>query len=151
MKILTSTLLLVVVVLLAACSSSNGNESPTLELPTEPEPGATSTPLPIATDTPPAATATSPAPAPTSTPRMLSEPVQAAVDDLALRLSIPASEIVVVSVTAQTWPNGCLGLGGPTEICTQVVTPGFAVVLEADGVMYSYHTNQNSGVRLDES
>ena len=145
-------IVLMALAILAACSDG-GPDVRALDTPKDGAPVITGTPTLVETAT---ATPTFPlpaptSPAPTSTPRVLSEPVRAAVDDLALRLSVSPNEIAVVSVTPQTWPDGCLGLAGPNEFCTQVITPGFEVVLAAGGVMYTYHTNQGSGVRLDES
>lgn len=69
--------------------------------------------------------------------------VLAAIKDLALRLSINESEISVVSYEEVTWPDSCLGLGKPNEVCLQVITPGYLIKLAALGSEYEYHTDQS--------
>jgi len=74
-----------------------------------------------------------------------SEAPQAALnarEDLAQKLNIPADEITIVSVEAVEWPDGCLGVYVEGIMCIQVITPGYRVVLEANGQVYEYHTNQ---------
>lgn len=67
--------------------------------------------------------------------------VQAAVAALAKQLNIDAQSITVVSVEAVEWPDGCLGLAKPDQMCTQVIVPGFRVVLEANEVQYEVRTS----------
>ena len=69
--------------------------------------------------------------------------------DLAERLNIDPSVITVVSVEAVDWPDGCLGVQTPGVMCTMVITPGYRVILEANGKQYEYHTNASGdAVRL---
>jgi hypothetical protein len=57
-------------------------------------------------------------------------------------------EITVVLVTPQQWPDACLGVPEEGEACAQVITPGFEIVLELEGAHYTYHTDEDSTVRL---
>jgi hypothetical protein len=66
--------------------------------------------------------------------------------DLAERLNIDPSVITVVSVEAVDWPDGCLGVQTPGVMCTMVITPGYLVILEANGKQYEYHTNASGDV-----
>jgi hypothetical protein len=66
--------------------------------------------------------------------------------DLAERLNVDPSVITVVSVEAVDWPDGCLGVQTPGVMCTMVITPGYRVILEADGKQYEYHTNESGDV-----
>ena len=66
--------------------------------------------------------------------------------DLAARLNIDPGAITVVSVEAVDWPNACLGIETPGIMCAMVITPGYRVVLEADGQQYEYHTNASGDV-----
>ncbi len=52
----------------------------------------------------------------------------------------------MVSVEAVDWPDGCLGVQTPGVMCTMVITPGYRVILEADGKQYEYHTNASGDV-----
>jgi hypothetical protein len=82
------------------------------------------------------------------------EPVPAAVDAarqaLAERLGVSVEKIAVVDYQQVDWPDGCLGLGGPAELCLAAITPGYAVILEANGEQYTYRTNlEGTAVRAD--
>ena len=69
--------------------------------------------------------------------------------DLAGRLQIDPDTIKLVSVEAEDWPDGCLGVQTPGVMCTMVITPGYRVILAAGGKQYEYHTNASgAAVRL---
>jgi hypothetical protein len=44
------------------------------------------------------------------------------------------------------WPDACLGVTRPEVMCAQVITPGFRIVLAAQGREYEYHTNADGSV-----
>jgi len=72
-----------------------------------------------------------------------------AAADLAQRLKIDVNSITLVSVQPVDWPDACLGIQQPDVMCAQVITPGYKIILEANGQQYEYHTNESgSGVRL---
>src|SRR5215207_9765356 len=48
-------------------------------------------------------------------------------------LGVPVETIQLESVEQTEWPNGCLGLPEPDEVCTEVITPGWLLVFTADG------------------
>jgi hypothetical protein len=78
-----------------------------------------------------------------------SGPVNAAKQDLAEKLGIDSSKIVVVSIEAVEWPNSCLGVLQKDVYCAQMITPGYQIVLQAEGQTYEYHTNKSgSGIIL---
>jgi hypothetical protein len=60
--------------------------------------------------------------------------------DLAKRLSIPVAEISVLKTQPVQFRDGSLGLPRPGELYTQMLRPGFRVILEARGVKYLYAT-----------
>lgn len=75
--------------------------------------------------------------------------VRAAVDKLSEILTLDPGEIEIVSAQQTTWSDSCLGLGGPEELCLQVITPGWEVTLSAQGKEFELHTNEDgSSVRL---
>jgi hypothetical protein len=51
-----------------------------------------------------------------------------------------------VSAQLIEWPDSCLGMALPGVACSQVVTPGYLIVLEANGVQFEYHTNADGSV-----
>lgn len=59
------------------------------------------------------------------------------------RLGAALNDVRVVEFEAQEWPNGCLGLAQPDEMCTMAIVPGYRVTLEWNGVSYVFRTNQD--------
>jgi len=49
------------------------------------------------------------------------------------RRYLRAAQVRVVRYTRRTWPDGCLGLGGPEVICTQALVDGYRAVFEVRG------------------
>jgi hypothetical protein len=72
--------------------------------------------------------------------------VQAAITDLAAKLSIPIPDITVVSVEAVEWRDASLGCPQPGMAYAQVITPGYLIVLEAGGKTYEYHAGQRQAI-----
>jgi hypothetical protein len=68
--------------------------------------------------------------------------VDAAVDYAASQLNIPAGAFDVVSVQTWEWPDASLGCPEPGKSYAQVVTPGYQVILEAEGQRYEVHTDE---------
>lgn len=57
------------------------------------------------------------------------------------RAGIPAERLQVRSATARTWPDGCLGLPNPDELCTQALVEGWEIVLTDNGKTWTYRTD----------
>jgi hypothetical protein len=76
-----------------------------------------------------------------STPE-ISPSQEKAIQELATKLNIDPQTIKLVNVESVDWPDACLGVSAPDQMCAQVVTPGYRVVLQANGQSYEYHTNQ---------
>jgi hypothetical protein len=60
---------------------------------------------------------------------------------LAMNLGIEESSISVVSTSDMEFSDSCLGVAMQDVLCAQVVTAGKIIVLEADGVEYTYHVS----------
>lgn len=65
---------------------------------------------------------------------------------LAAKLGVDEPAIQRVSVTAQEWSDACLGVSRANEMCAQVITPGWVVVMETGGKQYEAHTDQEGAV-----
>jgi hypothetical protein len=83
-------------------------------------------------------------PAPTAGPggaigEVPGEKIAAAVADLAQRIGVDAAAITVVSAEAVEWSDGSLGCPQPGMAYLQVITPGYRLVLAANGQQYNYH------------
>lgn len=104
-------------------------------------PAATPSPTPIPTPEPTAA--------PSPLPPAWQPAANAAAADLALKLGLTAQQVAFVSAEAHEWPDSCLGLGGPAEMCAAVITPGYLITLQAGGKTYLYRASQDgSALRL---
>jgi hypothetical protein len=68
--------------------------------------------------------------------------VAAARADFAASLGIAPDQVTVASVEEVTWSDGSLGCPQPGQAYVQVLTPGYRVVLEAEGQQAEYHTGQ---------
>ena len=88
-------------------------------------------------------------PVPTPEPAQVTPPPEAgavvklAVDVLTQRLSLAPEAIQLVSVEAVEWSDASLGCPQPGMMYAQVITPGYLVVLEAEGEQYTYHTDMD--------
>ena len=78
------------------------------------------------------------------------EVVRLALEDLAQKLGLAPEAIRLVSVEAVEWSDTSLGCPQPGMMYAQVITPGFRVVLEANGEQYVYHTDADRFVVLCE-
>jgi len=71
--------------------------------------------------------------------------------DLARRLGLKTEAIIaVVSVEAVDWPSTALGCPQPGLMYAQVITPGYLVILIAQGERYEYHTDMGRQAVLCE-
>ena len=82
---------------------------------------------------------------PTSThiPADLTPAQRAAIAALSGNLSLTADKITLVSTEAVDWPDECLGVVNEALVCAQVITPGFRIILEANGRQVEYRTNED--------
>jgi len=72
--------------------------------------------------------------------------VWAAIEDLALRLEVTPDQLQVISFQEEEWPDSCLGLAAPDEMCLQVITPGYRILLQMNNQSYEYHTDQSGEI-----
>ena len=59
--------------------------------------------------------------------------------ELAGRLG-SADGITLKSLEQVDWPDSCLGVNQADVACAEVISPGYRVILEANGQIYEYHT-----------
>lgn len=79
---------------------------------------------------------------PTSRDERRPPAVQLAVEQLADRLGISESEIEVASVKSVQWPDASLGCEMEPGTFERRVTPGYLVILRAEGERFEYHTDE---------
>ncbi|MGB3533447.1 MAG: hypothetical protein WBA13_08005 [Microcoleaceae cyanobacterium] len=62
----------------------------------------------------------------------------------------PQSAFQIIDVRPNIWPDSCLGLAQPDDVCTQVLVPGWQITLSSGRTQQVYRTNQGgSQVQLD--
>jgi len=66
---------------------------------------------------------------------------------LSERLGVPEAQVSVEEVERVEWPDACLGAAADHEVCAEVVTPGFRIVLGARGGKHVYHSDLEGNVR----
>jgi len=74
--------------------------------------------------------------------------VAAAVQDAAAHLGVAASELSVQQVEAREWGDSSLGCPQPGNLYSQVVTPGFVIVINSGGKQLEYHSDTRARVVL---
>ncbi len=64
--------------------------------------------------------------------------------DASTRTGVPKSTIELLSVEPETFSDTSLGCPEPGKMYAQVMTPGFVVLLDADGVQLDYRVDERS-------
>lgn len=68
----------------------------------------------------------------------------------ASELGIARRNLSIVSATAETWSDGCLGVPSPVELCLAAETPGWRVEITDGSQTWFYRTNANgSSIRKE--
>lgn len=65
-------------------------------------------------------------------------------------LDVTKDQIGIMSITPQEWSDGCLGLGSAEEMCIMIITPGYEVILKAEGTMAVYRSDQTGLIVKNE-
>jgi hypothetical protein len=76
------------------------------------------------------------------------EALAAAIADLSEQTGAPTDEISLVSMEAVEWSDASLGCPQEGFMYAQVITPGYLIILAAQGQEYEYHTDQTTNVVL---
>jgi len=96
--------------------------------------------------TPPPASSTTSSSTTSSAARQ--DAFKAAAAQLSRDTNAPRDSIAGVSQDEMTWRDSCLGCPKTGESCTQVLTPGYRVVLRVADATYEYHTDLGGTARL---
>lgn len=70
--------------------------------------------------------------------------VEAAKSDLSGRLGIDPSDISLLEAGEVTWRNSSRGCPQPGMSYLQVLTPGYLIRLQANGIPYEYHAGSDA-------
>jgi len=74
--------------------------------------------------------------------------VDLALTTLSKELSVSPSSVEVVKVEEVQWPDGCLGCARPGQMCTDVIVPGYRIVLRVAGADFEYRTDKKDRAML---
>lgn len=73
------------------------------------------------------------------------------IRDASQRLQQPVANFLIMQTEQKTWKDGCLELGDANTICSQVLVPGWRVVVGTQGQSLVYHTNNTgSAIKLNQ-
>jgi hypothetical protein len=112
------------------------------------ETAVTSTPEPVSTPTADIPRAGDPSQMPSTPSSPLDSGLQALIEkaktDLMQRTAVSTSQIQIVDTAEVEWPDSSLGCPQPGMSYLQVITPGYRIVLEANGTRYEYHSNKST-------
>jgi hypothetical protein len=70
--------------------------------------------------------------------------VQLAIEDLVQRFATERRAIHVLRAAAVEWSDTSLGCPEEGMMYAQVITPGFLILLAAEGKLYEYHTDRGN-------
>ncbi|GIV65672.1 MAG: hypothetical protein KatS3mg047_0065 [Bellilinea sp.] len=62
---------------------------------------------------------------------------------IAEQLGVAPEAINLIEMSPIEWPDGCLGLASPDEMCIQVITPGYRLLVEVNDNTLEVRTDQN--------
>jgi hypothetical protein len=110
-----------------------------------PTPAPAATPLAASTRSPAAVPTPQTAPVLSQSPEPDDQQQQAVVDEAvrqaAAYANVSASDVKVQQAEAREWGDSSLGCPRPGQMYSQVVTPGFLIVLQAGTRVLEYHSD----------
>ncbi len=74
--------------------------------------------------------------------------VDAALADAAVHLGVSRADLQVERVEARQWPDSSLGCPQPGLMYSQIVTPGYLIVIAGGGKNLEYHSDTRGRVVL---
>ncbi|MEO1395735.1 MAG: hypothetical protein AAFV90_22780 [Cyanobacteria bacterium J06634_5] len=75
---------------------------------------------------------------------------QAILNAVSAEQKVPAGQLEITTTEAADWPDACLGLGGPDEMCAQMMTAGWAVTVTDGQQTWQYRTDLDGlQIKLD--
>ena len=76
---------------------------------------------------------------------------EATRQDLSRQVGIPVEKLRITESSRKTWPDGCLGLSKPDELCTQALVEGWHITLSDNSQTWVYRTDNKGRVLRLES
>jgi len=66
---------------------------------------------------------------------------QAVLQEVGKQQNVAPQQLQITGVETADWPDACLGLAGPNEMCAQMITPGWAVTVTDGQKTWQYRTD----------
>jgi hypothetical protein len=71
--------------------------------------------------------------------------------DVANRTGIAPGKLNITKYNQETWPNGCLGISEPDQMCTQALVPGWRITVTDGQKTWVYRTdNTGRNMRMEK-
>lgn len=70
-----------------------------------------------------------------------SSPLEVAIRYLSVIEGLSAEEINVITFEPVEWPDSCLGVVEEGTVCVEVITPGYKILLDANGSPFEFHAD----------
>lgn len=80
--------------------------------------------------------------------QILARLIERAQEQLQEEIGAAPEDITVAESEAVTWPDAGLGCPDPDEVYAAVLTPGYRLLLEAEGESYAFHTDGDPEGRI---
>jgi hypothetical protein len=64
----------------------------------------------------------------------------------AAEIQVSSADIKLAAMESQEWPDSSLGCPQPEQMYAQVITPGYIIMLEANGTQYEFHSDAQNTV-----
>jgi hypothetical protein len=71
---------------------------------------------------------------------------EAVLEDASRRSGFRISQLQIVRAERRQWPDGCLGLGDPSGVCSQIAIFGWQVTVEGNGRRWVYRTDDSGSI-----
>lgn len=84
----------------------------------------------------------------TETPQAV---IDAVLNNITQEEGVNSDTLTVQQTEANTWSDGCLGLAGPDEFCTQALVEGWRVTVSDGQTTWVYRTDQSGANLRQES
>ena len=73
------------------------------------------------------------------------------LQEISISANAPIDSLEIESAVQQSWPDGCLGLGGPDDICTFAIVEGWEVTVSQDNNVWIYRTDSDGFVVKEDT
>jgi len=74
--------------------------------------------------------------------------ITAVLEEASQRSELSMSDFEEIIAKRKTWPDSCLGIEKPGQICTQALVPGWQIILSDGSQSWVYHTATDGRIRF---